>query len=141
MSNVTTVIATIGKNSRETVHVSLTNFKGADLVDIRVFAGGAEQDAAARTPTTKGVALKLAALPALIRGLVKAEAEALSRGLLTAEQTDGVMTALANFADRPVGDRGPLRRTSHTPSGAPRNVANDTDDQDAPRLPLTGAAE
>lgn len=75
-----TIIATISKNSQESVVVSLAKFNDIDLVDIRVNAtfGDSEEP----RPTKKGVSLKVAKLPALIHALEDAQAEARRRGLL-----------------------------------------------------------
>ena len=75
-------VATIQKNRRETVRVSLSEFKGTDLVDLRVFApkpGGVEGEV---VPTPKGLALSIAKLPELRAALALAQAEAERRGLL-----------------------------------------------------------
>ena len=80
-------IATIEKNSREKVYIDLTEFKGHNLIDIRVFAdNGSEQ-----TATRKGISLAIAKLPALIDALRKAETEARRRGLIA--QRERVETA------------------------------------------------
>jgi hypothetical protein len=63
-------IASVSKNAREEIRVVLTNYKGHDLVDLRVFV---EADGRAdRVPTRKGIAVKPALLPALIEALAKA---------------------------------------------------------------------
>ncbi len=78
-------IATIQKNSRELVCIDLTEFKGHNLIDIRVFAdNGSEQ-----TATKKGVSLAIAKLPALIHTLRNAEAEARRRGLIAPHEAGG----------------------------------------------------
>ena len=72
-------IATIQKNSRERVYIDLTEFKGHNLVDIRVFADNGSE----HTATKKGVSLAIAKLPILIEALRNAEAEARSLGQIT----------------------------------------------------------
>lgn len=65
-----TTIATVAKNAREEIRIVLTNYKGHDLVDLRVFV---EADGRPdRVPTRKGIAVKPALLPALIEALAKA---------------------------------------------------------------------
>lgn len=64
-------VATIAKNSREDVRVSLTTFKGHRLVDVRVYA---DAKAGGRVATQKGVSVRLDTLPALIEGLEAARA-------------------------------------------------------------------
>lgn len=65
-----TIVAVIAKNAREEIRVVLTNFKGHDLVDVRVF--GEADGKPVRVPTRKGIAVKPALLPALIAALAKA---------------------------------------------------------------------
>lgn len=74
-------IATIPKNSREELRVSLAEFKGAQFVDLRIyseFAGSTH----ARSPTKAGVTCSFERLPELVRALTQAEAEARSLGLI-----------------------------------------------------------
>jgi hypothetical protein len=67
------VIGEIRKNNRETLRVSLDEFKGHRLIDIRVFsAWGDDEDV---KPTKKGVAFKVEKLGELIELLDKAAAE------------------------------------------------------------------
>ena len=76
------VVAVVSKNTREEIRVTLSKFKGIDLIDARVFAsqkGDCEGD---RVATKKGIAVKVAKLPELIAALQKAEVEARTRGLL-----------------------------------------------------------
>jgi hypothetical protein len=61
-----TVVATLPKNSREEVRVSLTSYRGHQLVDVRVYAGDADAE---RVPTPKGLALRPSFLPPLIEAL------------------------------------------------------------------------
>jgi hypothetical protein len=75
-------VATIQKNKREVVHVSLSEFKGTDLIDMRVHVpkpNGAEGEV---IPTGKGLALAIGKLPQLRAALDLAQAEAERRGLL-----------------------------------------------------------
>ena len=71
-------IGRIEKNSREEIRVSLTEFKGHQLIDLRVYA----LDGDDANPTKKGIAVKVDKLPELARLLTEAEAEARRRGLL-----------------------------------------------------------
>lgn len=82
-SSVKRPVATIGKNSREEIRVTLDEFKGAQLVDIRIFAPFTAANVP--MPTKKGVSLRLSALPELIAGLQRAEALAREQGLISAE--------------------------------------------------------
>ena len=55
----------IQKNSVEVVRVQNTNFKGFDLVDIRIFY----QDGESLKPTKKGITIKREQLDKLIQAL------------------------------------------------------------------------
>ena len=76
-------IAIIPKNSKEQIEISLTTFKGHELVDVRIFTN----DGTKHVATRKGVTIAVRRLPELIQGLQQAEAEARRRGLL---DEDGV---------------------------------------------------
>ena len=54
------------KNSRESLVIKQTEFKGVQLVDIRVFYKDAEKNL---MPTKKGVSVRLNQLDALIKAL------------------------------------------------------------------------
>jgi len=81
MADNSTVIATIPKNKTENVVVSLSEFNGHHLLDVRVFAAFVQGDEP--KPTKKGISIAIGRLPALIDALRDAEAEARRRGLLT----------------------------------------------------------
>lgn len=74
--------AVIPKNSREEVRVSLDEFGGHQLVDVRVYADFNTGPVETRGPTKKGVALAVERLPDLIAALEAARTEAIARGLL-----------------------------------------------------------
>lgn len=74
------LIAAFDKNTSEEVRVELSNFKGHDLVGVRVYAmSNASGD---QVPTRKGLTLNVRLLPTLIEGLQAAETEASAAGLL-----------------------------------------------------------
>lgn len=75
-----TKISTIEKNANEEIRVSLTEFKGHDLIDIRVYATPAATGEA--VPTRKGLCVKPELLSDLIAALQDAEAQARKAGLL-----------------------------------------------------------
>jgi Transcriptional Coactivator p15 (PC4) len=77
-------VAILTKNSRETIHVSLGEFEGISLCDVRVFATAD----GAPVATKKGISLRLHLLPELIAGLQRAEAEARQRGLIPIQNAD-----------------------------------------------------
>jgi hypothetical protein len=75
------VIAKFFKNRRnnEAVHVTLSEFEGRALINVRVYATGAD---GIDRPTTKGIAMAVGKLPELAQALVKAEAKARELGLI-----------------------------------------------------------
>jgi hypothetical protein len=75
------IISKFWKNRRhnESVHVSLSEYEGHCLINVRVYCTG--QDGIDR-PTPKGVAMGIRKLPELARTLVQAEAKARELGLL-----------------------------------------------------------
>jgi hypothetical protein len=77
-------IAKFWKNRRrvESIHVSLSEYEGHALVNVRIYATGTD---GIDRPTQKGVAMAVRKLPELARALVKAEAQARSLGLLDEE--------------------------------------------------------
>lgn len=63
-----TELATIPKNAREEIRVSVDDFKGARLVNIRVWFG----DDADKRPGKQGIAFRLDLLPAVLDALKRA---------------------------------------------------------------------
>jgi hypothetical protein len=74
-----TIVGIIPKNAREELRIGLSDFKGSDLVNLRVWFKA--QDGAMR-PGNAGVAMRTEKLPEIIAALHAAEAAARSRGLL-----------------------------------------------------------
>jgi hypothetical protein len=73
------LVASIVKNSRESLRVSLARCREHDYIDLRLFAdNGVEQ-----VPTRKGIAIRPDLLPKVIEALQDAEVEASKRGLLS----------------------------------------------------------
>lgn len=67
-------IATIGKNAQEEIRVQLTEFKGHDLLDVRVWTKpGSSEETAEGKPTKKGLTVKPDIIPELIEALTEAE--------------------------------------------------------------------
>ena len=77
-------IAVIEKNSSEEVHVDLSEYRGHDLVSIRVWANYDGEKP--KRPTKKGVTVKVEKLPELIAALQEAEKQARAAGLLTIKE-------------------------------------------------------
>jgi hypothetical protein len=80
-------IAKFWKNRRrnESVHVSLSEYEGRCLINVRVYCTGTD---GIDRPTPKGVAMGIRKLPELARTLVKAEAKARELGLLDDERAE-----------------------------------------------------
>lgn len=76
MGNVT--VATIAKNHRERLQIELSEFKGHNLLGLRIYADNGVDWIA----TTKGISVKVSMLPAIIAALTEAEATARREGLL-----------------------------------------------------------
>lgn len=80
------IISQITKNAREVVFLSLSEFKGRRLIDIRVHVpGDAEGD---WVPTRKGVSLSVALYPAFKKALGQLEQALLKQGLLDPEDLE-----------------------------------------------------
>jgi hypothetical protein len=75
------VIATLLKNTREQVRVSLDRYQGHEVIDLRVVVE-LNRETGAMMPTKKGISLRIEQLPDLITGLRKALLEAQRRGML-----------------------------------------------------------
>jgi Transcriptional Coactivator p15 (PC4) len=74
-------IAKFWKNRRrnESVHVSLSEYEGHCLVNVRVYCTGTD---GIDRPTQKGLAMQVLRLPELAAGIAKALAKARELGLL-----------------------------------------------------------
>ncbi len=72
---------TLPKNSREDLRISLTEYHGHDLVDIRTFTE-ISSVSGIRMPTKKGVSVRVEMLPDLIAALLEVERQARVAGLL-----------------------------------------------------------
>lgn len=69
------------KNQRELLRVTLENFNGHDLINLRVWFQAADGD---RKPGTKGLSLNVRMIPELLRLLQRASDEATKIGALSA---------------------------------------------------------
>jgi hypothetical protein len=81
------VIASIDKNSREVLRVTLDDFKGHRLVNLRVWFKTAEGD---YCPGKHGVALRIDKLEGLIAALIDAHARANQVGWLAPAISSGM---------------------------------------------------
>jgi hypothetical protein len=75
------IVATLTKNARESVRVALDEFRGHNLLDLRVVVPLAAH-AAVMTPTAKGISVNVAMIPSLRAALADAEAQAVALGWL-----------------------------------------------------------
>lgn len=75
------VIAQLPKNSRETLRVSLDEYRGHNLINVRVCVPLSETSGIL-APTMAGVSLSIAMLPALSQALIRAEEAAREKGWL-----------------------------------------------------------
>lgn len=72
-------VASIRKNAREELRVSVETFKGVPLVNLRVWFQAEDGD---MRPGKQGVALRVELLPDLRQALERAESEAERQGLM-----------------------------------------------------------
>ncbi len=79
-------ITQITKNARETVFLSLSEYKGRRLIDIRVHVPGEAEGE--WVPTRKGVSLAVTLYPAFKQGLAELEKALIQKGLLDPEDLD-----------------------------------------------------
>ncbi len=75
------IIGSIEKNKREELRVTLSNFKGHDLVGCRIWFKSKDE----YKPSSKGIALNVRILPQLIGLLEDAEKKAVELGVLNLE--------------------------------------------------------
>ena len=67
-----TVVASLVKNSRERLRISLERYQGMDLIDLRVTVE-LTASSGIQTPTKKGVSLRVELLPDFIEALNQAQ--------------------------------------------------------------------
>lgn len=79
-------ISQITKNAREVVFLSLSEFKGRKLIDIRVHVPGDQEGD--WVPTRKGVSLAVSLYPAFKQGLAQLEQALIQKGLLDPEDLE-----------------------------------------------------
>ncbi|MBM4284254.1 MAG: hypothetical protein FJ128_03240 [Deltaproteobacteria bacterium] len=80
------VISRVPKNAREVVFLSLSEFKGRRLIDLRVHVPGNTEDE--WVPTRKGVSLAVGLYPAFKQALAELEAALIDQGLLDREDLE-----------------------------------------------------
>lgn len=67
------------RKRNESIRVSLRDYEGRALIDVRVYQTGID---GIDRPTTRGIAMGIRKLPELAKALAKAEADAKAGGLL-----------------------------------------------------------
>ena len=77
------VISKVSKNARETIFLSLSEFKGHRLIDIRVHVPGDQEGE--WVPTRKGLSLAVGLYPAFKQALGELEGALIQQGLLDPE--------------------------------------------------------
>lgn len=77
------VISKVTKNAREVLFLSLSEFKGHRLIDLRLHVPGDQEGE--WVPTRKGVSLAVALYPAFKQALAQLEQALLKQGLLDPE--------------------------------------------------------
>lgn len=89
------VITQFEKNATEVVRISLSEYRGRKLVDMRVYYS---DDAGEYRPTKKGVALNVEVYPEFKRAMMALEKLLLDRKLITPEALED----LADLSEVPV---------------------------------------
>lgn len=74
-------VATFPKNKFEEIRVQIKEFKGYDLIDIRVFASS--KDGEEKVPTGKGVSVNITHFAELKKAILTTEEELRANNLLT----------------------------------------------------------
>lgn len=77
------VISQVTKNAREVLFLSLSEFKGHRLIDLRVHVPGGDEGE--WVPTRKGVSLAVGLYPAFKQALAQLEEALIQQGLLDPE--------------------------------------------------------
>jgi hypothetical protein len=80
------VISQVTKNAREVIFLSLSEYKGHRLIDIRVHVPGDQEGD--WVPTRKGVSIAVGLYPAFKQALAELEKALIQQGLLDAEDLD-----------------------------------------------------
>lgn len=74
------LIATIEKNSNEEIQVGISEFKGHDLINIRVYTE--IEGSKDKVPTKKGITCNVKLIPGLLSALKEAEQVVIKEGLI-----------------------------------------------------------
>ena len=82
------VIHQFPKNVSEEVRVSLTEYKGHKLIDLRIYYE--PEDGAERRPTKKGITIDVGLYPELKKAMMKIERELIKKELLKTEALEAL---------------------------------------------------
>jgi hypothetical protein len=82
------------KNATEEVRVSLTEFKGHRLIDLRIYFE--PEDGSERKPTKKGITIDVGLYPELKRALLRVEKELLKEKLVEEEALEQIAAEETN---------------------------------------------
>ena len=80
------IISQVTKNAREVIFLSLSEYKGHRLIDLRVHVPGDQEGD--WVPTRKGVSIAVGLYPAFKQALAELEKALIQQGLLDAEDLD-----------------------------------------------------
>jgi len=80
------IISQVTKNAREVIFLSLSEYKGHRLIDIRVHVPGDQEGD--WVPTRKGVSIAVGLYPAFKQAMAELEKALIQQGLLDAEDLD-----------------------------------------------------
>ncbi|MEW6442452.1 MAG: transcriptional coactivator p15/PC4 family protein [bacterium] len=76
------------KNATEEVRVSITEFRGHQLIDFRIYVE--PKDGGERKPTKKGITINVNLYPKLKKAILKAEKELIKEGLIEEEALEQI---------------------------------------------------
>ncbi len=82
------VLHQFAKNATEEVRVSLTEYKGHKLIDLRIYYE--PEDGEERRPTKKGITIDVGLYPELKKAMLKIEKELLKQNLVEEEALEAI---------------------------------------------------
>ncbi len=83
------IVHQFAKNATEEVRVSLSEYKGHKLIDLRIYYE--PEDGGDRRPTKKGITIDVGLYPELKKALLKVEEELLKSNLLEKEALEAIV--------------------------------------------------
>ncbi len=88
MPTMSRTVYQFAKNATEEVRVSLTEFKGHKLIDVRIYYE--PEDGGERRPTKKGITIDVSLYPELKKALLQVEKELVKEHLLEEEMLEKI---------------------------------------------------